>query len=189
MLVSDRAVSRPVAQSSGSEHALRRTVWRRVRPEIAATGLTQLATTTDLTATGAVAYDDDLYARRCGIGSRVIRVDQWVFTTMLTANADYDWRGRRDAGRRDRRLGAPLLLGSRQEVRTVSYTARPRVLYGSSPRRTTLFANQTVAYSPSYLYGLVSGLRRRAPETLPPPAPDYFAYDTESLHPTYERPR
>ena len=47
-------------------------------------------------------------------------------------------------------------------------------------RRTTLFANQTVAYSPSYLYELFPSVSQPGPGEVPTPAPDYSTYNTES---------
>jgi hypothetical protein len=66
-----------------------------------------------------------------------------------------------------------------EEARTLSYSGG----LGLSARlggRTTLLANQSVAYSPSYLYGLFPSIAADAPGAAIPAAPDYATNDFES---------
>jgi hypothetical protein len=49
-------------------------------------------------------------------------------------------------------------------------------------RRTTLFANQTAAYSPSYLYGLFPSVSTVSPGDAVPVAPDYAVNNSASYH-------
>jgi len=100
------------------------------------------------------------------------------YSTMLGANADYGWKGSRV---QVRATGASVLryYGDLESVSTVSYSAG----VGVSARlggRTTIVANQTAAYSPSYLYGLFPREAVGHPGDAAPAAPDYAVTDTES---------
>jgi hypothetical protein len=101
------------------------------------------------------------------------------YSTMLMGTTDYHWEGSRV------QVGATSSSVLRryselQDLRTVSYSGG----VGLSARlgaRTTLLANQTVAYSPSYLYGLFPGYGVRKPGDAVPTAADYAVDDSESF--------
>jgi hypothetical protein len=97
---------------------------------------------------------------------------------MLMANMDYGWQGSRV---RVGVTGASALryYSELESVSTASYAAG----FGVSARldgRTTIFANQSVAYSPSYLYAVFPREAVTNPGTAAPPPPDYAVSDTES---------
>jgi len=99
-------------------------------------------------------------------------------STMLIGNMQYRWRGSR------LQIGATSESVVRNYSRFadasgVSYSAGA----GLSARlggRTTLFANQTAAYSPSYLYLLFPGGDVRDPGDTTSSAPDYTITHTDS---------
>jgi hypothetical protein len=134
--------------------------------------------TFDLNVTLAGAYDDDVYGDLLG-GSDPLRPQVGGFSTMLLAGADYNWRGRRV------QFGATASSALRHfaetdEFQNVSQTAG----LGFSAelgQRTNLMLNQTIAYSPSYLYGLFPSVVQPGPGEVPTAAPDYSAYDTDSV--------
>jgi hypothetical protein len=100
------------------------------------------------------------------------------YSTLLMTNMDYGWQGSRV---RFGITGASVMryYSALESVQSVSYT----VGVGASARlagRTMLFANQSVAYLPSYLYGLFPRETVTSPGTPVPPAPDYAVTDTES---------
>ena len=131
-----------------------------------------------VTATLAAAYDDDVYGDIGGGGVQPGLANPAGYYGLLLANADYDWRGRHT------QVGATAssafhYYSDRGKLQTVSYTAG--VGFSTEfARRTTLLGNQAFAYSPSYLYGLFPGVVPPSPGDVPPAAPDYSAYDTES---------
>ena len=131
----------------------------------------------NLTATGTFAYDDDVYADAGSIGNPAIPQTSGSYGMVLAA-ADYMWHGR------GVQLGATGSSALRYysdlgEVKSLSHTAGLGVS-AQFAKRTTLFANQTIAYSPSYLYGLFPTVSQPGPGEVPTPAPDYSTYDTES---------
>ena len=98
---------------------------------------------------------------------------------MLMAAADYGVARTPRPGWGDGRFGAAATTrswtGSRvSETAGVGFSAQ-------FPRRTNLLVNQTIAYSPSYLYGLFPSVGQPGPGDAPIAAPDYSAYDSESL--------
>jgi hypothetical protein len=171
------AGSAAFAQSSGSATPYKGLFGGASDQRSVGTGLNQPHHELFLTATGAVAYDDDVYADVVNIGNRVVPPTSGYYP-MLLAEADYMWQGRRvqigATGSSTLRYYSDL-----QEVRTLSHTGGLG-LSAQFARRTTLFANQTVAYSPSYLYTLFPSVSVPGPGEVPTPAPDYSAYDTES---------
>jgi len=100
-------------------------------------------------------------------------------STLFTAGAKYKWDGSRV------QVGATgsTVLRHYSEISdsTMSHSAG----VGASARlgaRTTLSANQGVAYAPSYLYGLFPSTQTDAPGQAVPPAPDYAVDDTASYN-------
>jgi hypothetical protein len=131
----------------------------------------------DLSATVAAAYDDDVYADSSPGVTPTFDQPSGYFS-MLLAGADYNWHGQKT------HFGATGSAALRyypelDSVESMSYVGG----IGFSTqfaRRTTVFANQAVSYSPSYLYGLFPSVATPMPGNTPPPAPDYSAYETES---------
>ncbi len=121
-------------------------------------------------------YDSDAPPELRGIGPSETLVSG--ASTMLMSHTEYHWQGSR------------VLVGATgesvlrhydqlEEAGTFSYSGG----VGLSARlggRTTLLANQAVAYSPSYLYGLFPPTTASAPGDAIPSAPDYAASDYES---------
>jgi opacity protein-like surface antigen len=122
------------------------------------------------------AYDDDVYA---DLRSVDVNADQASgYYTHLNASAAYGWQGER------LRLGATGTAALRfydrlQDVRSISHSAGVG-LYVQLLRRTSIFVNQTAAYSPSYLYGLFPSAHVPSPGDTEPTAPDYDTSDNES---------
>jgi hypothetical protein len=100
------------------------------------------------------------------------------YSTMFMGTGEYRWKGSHvEVGA----TGASVVrrYNQLQDVRVVSHTAG----VGLSARlggRTTLLANQTAAYSPSYLYGLFPSDAVSTPGHTVPAAPDYAIGDSES---------
>jgi hypothetical protein len=128
------------------------------------------------------ANDDDAPAELRGIDPTDTLLDTSStldgYSTLLMGNADYRWRSPRvqvgAAGASTLRYYSQL-----EAVRSVSQTAG----FGVSARlggRTTFFANQTAAYSPSYLYRLFPGDAVSNPGDTVPAAPDYAIRHSES---------
>ena len=122
------------------------------------------------------AYDSDANAELLGTGptDTLLR----GHSTMFMSNAEYRWEGPRvQVGA----TGASVLRRYNQlgKVRTVSHTAAVGLSAGLGGR-TTLLANQTANYSPSYLYGLFPGDAVTNPGDAVPAAPDYAISDSES---------
>ena len=96
---------------------------------------------------------------------------------MVMADGSYNWRGKKSqfgvSG------GTALRYYSEGRVLDAAYTAG--VGFSTEfARRTTIFANQTVAYSPSYLNGLFPSLSPLDPGDSLPVAPDYAVDDSSS---------
>lgn len=134
--------------------------------------------TLNVNLTVAEAYDDDVYADlRIGIDPSQPQASG--FSTMMLTGTDYSFRTRRV------QLGATATSAVRHyselgQLQNVSETAGLGVAMQFA-RRTSLFANQTVSYSPSYLYGLFPTLGEMALGEVPSAAPDHSAYDNESF--------
>ena len=122
------------------------------------------------------ANDSDTPAELRGIGPTDTVLSG--YSTMFMSNAEYHWDGSRvQVGA----TGASVLrrYNQLQGVRSVSASGG----LGLSARlggRTTLLANQSVAYSPSYLYGLFPSEAVMNPGDAVPVAPDYAISDSES---------
>ena len=173
------AAASAVAQTSTPEPGTQAPGSERVYKGLFGTTTDPLAThALGVTATLAAAYDDDVYGDTRGGGVQPGLANPAGYYGLLMANADYDWRGRHT------QVGATAssafhYYSDRGKLQTVSYTAG--VGFSTEfARRTTLLGNQAFAYSPSYLYGLFPGVVPPTPGDVPPAAPDYSAYDTES---------
>jgi hypothetical protein len=132
----------------------------------------------DLKVTLVGAYDDDVYGDLLG-GFDPLRPQEGGSSTMLLANAAYNWSGRRVqvAATAD----SALRYYSETDVfQNVSQTAGLG-FSAELAKQTDLLVNQTFAYSPSYLYGLFPTVGQPGPGDVPAAAPDYSAYDTESF--------
>jgi hypothetical protein len=130
----------------------------------------------DLSATLIQAYDDNLLA---DIGRIRPTPGLSGHYTMLLGDVAYDWQ------REQFHLGLTASSAARyysalQEVRSLGHSAGIGVSVGIGDR-TTLFLNQSAAYSPSFLYGLFPTLADPAPGMAPPIAPDYEVNDFESF--------
>ena len=121
------------------------------------------------------ANDSDTPAELPGIGPSDTGLSG--YSTMFMGNADYHWeRPRVQVGATGASVTRRYNL---QDLRSVSGSAG----VGLSARlggRTTLLANQSAAYSPSYLYGLFPSDAVRNPGDAVPVAPDYAISNSES---------
>lgn len=100
------------------------------------------------------------------------------YSTMFMGNAEYQWdRSRVKVGA----TGASVLRRYNQlhDVGSVSASAGVG-LWARLGGRTTLLANQSAAYSPSYLYGLFPSDAVRNPGDAIPVAPDYAVSNSAS---------
>lgn len=99
-------------------------------------------------------------------------------STTLFGTARY---GRQLSGLRLGATGASTFryFGEVDEFRSLSHSAGLGV-DASTPWQSSIFLNQTVVYSPSYLYGLFPGGGALDVGDAVLPAPDYATYDTES---------
>jgi hypothetical protein len=124
------------------------------------------------------AYDDDVFGTTGG--SQVNPGTRQVggYFTMLQPAFDFQWSGRgaQFAATEASALGYYPEL---REVRSISHTGGVgvSVQLGSG---TTLFLNQSAAYSPSYLFGLYPSTAEPAPGDAIPAAPNYSVNDIES---------
>jgi hypothetical protein len=123
------------------------------------------------------AYDDNLFATLGGSVDPRSR-PATGFYTMLMPGVDYTFAHPRwQVGVTG--LSALGYYPDLQEVRSISHNAGAG-FSAQLARRTTLFVNQTAAYSPSYLYGLFP----TAPDSIPgepmTDAPNYAVSDAES---------
>ncbi len=133
--------------------------------------------TLDLTLGVTEAYDDNLLAETISITPESPTVSG--FYTMISADASYNKRGKKT------QFGATggTVLRYYNEEQTFTPGASAGVGFSTElARRTTLFANQTVAYSPSYLYGLFPSLDTPGPGETVPVAPDYSVNNSASYH-------
>lgn len=130
----------------------------------------------DVTATLVQAYDDNLLAESGGVvpGSAGLS----GHFTMLQIGSQYRWAGK------SVQLGmtgasAFRYYGQLGDVQSVSHAAAGG-LSASLARRTSVLINQSVAYSPSYLFGLFPGVSAPEPGATQPIAPDYAVNDLAS---------
>jgi hypothetical protein len=130
----------------------------------------------DVTVTGLGAYDDNLLAEGGG-GLTPTGPTVSGFYSMLLVDAAYSWHGRKV------QFGATGGTAVRHYNETDSVDAGFTTGVGFSAelgRRFNLSGNQTVAYSPSYLYGLFPSVGAQAPGDAIPVAPDYAVNDSSS---------
>ncbi|MEO5895014.1 MAG: hypothetical protein ABIS06_04885 [Vicinamibacterales bacterium] len=130
----------------------------------------------ELTATLVQAYDDNLLAESGGISAGTNLVGGQY--SMLQAGTQYKWAGR------SVQLGingssAFRYYGQVGDVQTVSHAAAAG-LSATLARRTSVLINQSVAYSPSYLFGLFPAVSGPEPGATQPTAPDYAVNDLAS---------
>lgn len=132
----------------------------------------------DVSVTLLEAYDDDVFgttgAGQVNPGTRQLG----GYFSMLQPTLDFRWAGRRAqfAATEASALGYYPQLG---EVRSISHTGGVGVSVQFA-RRTTLFLNQSAAYSPSYLFGLFPSTAGPAPGDAIAAAPNYSVNDVES---------
>jgi hypothetical protein len=123
------------------------------------------------------AYDDNLFAT---LGSTVDPRSRQVggFYTMLQPGINYTLSHRRmQVGVTE--ASAVGYYPDFHEVKSISHTAGAGLSVQAS-QRTSIFVNQTAAYSPSYLYGLFPTQPDIAPGDPIPAAPNYATTNLES---------
>lgn len=129
----------------------------------------------DLSLTLVGAYDDNILAETTGISPSAPAVGG--FFTMFSAESAYEWRGQRS------QFGATggTVLRYYGDSPSVYASAAAGVGFSTElARRTTFSANQTFAYSPSYLTGLFPLVAPSSPGDLPPLGANYAVDDTSS---------
>jgi hypothetical protein len=130
----------------------------------------------DLTASAIGANDSDTPTDLIGIVPTESQIGG--FSTMLLGKAEYRYDGNRVdvgvTGNMSFRHYAEV-----SEAQTTSYNFGAGLSAALSPR-TNLYLNQSVAYSPSYLYGLFPSTERPGPGDVTPIAPDYVVDDNQS---------
>ena len=136
----------------------------------------------DVSGTVVEAYDDDVYAD----GGAPINPGQQQaagYYSMFQANSNDDWKGKRS------HVGATggATMRYYQEDQTVQWTNFTGGLGFSSQlsTRTSVFANQTASYSPSYFYRLFPTADVPTPGAVAPPAPDYTVPGASSASYSY----
>jgi hypothetical protein len=125
------------------------------------------------------AYDDNVTADVGGNPALGAADALGGYFTMLQTSADYDWRTRRvQMG-----LGVASALRYFSPVERLMNAGQSAALGVAVqlPKRTNLFVNQNVTYSPSYLHSLFPEPTDPSPGTAPTLAPDYTVDDLESL--------
>jgi hypothetical protein len=125
----------------------------------------------------AEAYDSDVPAELRGIGPNDALVSGG--STMIMGHTEYHWQSSRvQVGA----TGESALRHYNQlaQVKPFSYSSGIG-LSAHLGGRTTLLANQSAAYSPSYLYGLFPSTVADSPGDAVPTAPDYAASDFDSF--------
>lgn len=121
-------------------------------------------------------YDSDVPAELRGIGDALVSGR----STMIMGHTEYHWQSSRV------QVGATG-ESSLRHYNQLSQVQQPFSYSGGIGlsarlgRRTTLLANQTAAYSPSYLYGLFPSTVPESPGDAMPTAPDYAATDFDSF--------
>ncbi len=132
----------------------------------------------DLTATVSEAYDDNVNADQNGSLPNPSTAQVGGFFTQFGGTANYAWQKR---GLQFAATGASTFryYNDLGEVASVSHTAGVG-FSAELARRTHLSVNQTVAYSPSYFYGLFPSVTTPVPGSAQPAAPDYNVDDSES---------
>jgi hypothetical protein len=101
------------------------------------------------------------------------------YSTMFIGTADYRWRGRSvEIG-----AGGQSVFRHYLDLEDTAALSQSGAV-GLSARlgaRTTFLANQSVAYSPAYLYGLFPSTTATEPGAAIPTAPNYVVDDSESM--------
>jgi hypothetical protein len=129
----------------------------------------------DVTLSAAEAYDDNLLAETGGLTPATPAVSG--FYSMFLADAAYNWQVRK------------VQFGATGGTAIRYYNESGKVEPGFTSgvgftaelaRRSSISANQTVAYSPSYLYGLFPTVSAAAPGDAIPVAPDYAVNNSSS---------
>jgi hypothetical protein len=123
------------------------------------------------------AYDDDVLPGATG-GLDPTTRPLSGYNTTYAGNAQYGWQGRH------MQAGFSAQSTVRQYVRFNEYNASHSAAAGFAvqlPRRTSVFVNQTVAYSPPYLFGLYPSLQLPTPGMDDTGQANYVVDDTESL--------
>jgi len=134
--------------------------------------------TLDLTLGITGAYDDNLLADTLSVNPNAPAVGG--FYTLLSADAAYTKRGKRA---QFGATGGTVVRYYQQDTQAMNTSASAGVGFSTElGRRTTLFANQTAAYSPSYLYGLFPSVSTMDPGDAVPVAPDYAVNNSASYH-------
>lgn len=129
----------------------------------------------DLTLSAAEAYDDNLAAETGSVTPTGPTVSG--FYSMFLADAAYNWHGRRlQFGATG---GTAVRYYNDTDATEASFTTGVGVTVELA-RRSSLSANQSVAYSPSYLYGLFPSVVTAAPGDSIPVAPDYAVNNSSS---------
>jgi len=134
--------------------------------------------TLDVTLALSAAYDNDVSVEAGPVLNQLLGADTTAQSTLLDTAAHYGWQGR-DV--QVRGTGTSTLRHDRfsGDISSVSHSATAG-LTARLPWRTTLFANQTATYSPSYLYALFPRAAAIGPGEAPPAAPDSPASNFES---------
>jgi hypothetical protein len=135
----------------------------------------------DVTLSSTEASDSDVPAEAAiGVG---VPAQPGGYSTILVGAADYSWRGPsvqvRATGTSTLSLFSPLADVVYSFSRSVSHTAGVGVSARLS-KHTTLVVNQTVTYSPAYLYSLFPRTAEPALGDAPPAPPNYAIGDSES---------
>ncbi len=129
----------------------------------------------DLSLTLVGAYDDNILAETGSPNPSAPAVGG--FFTMFGAESAYEWRGKRS------QFGATggTVVRYYSDSQSVSASAGAGVGFSTElARRTTFSANQTFAYSPSYLTGLFPTAATSSPGDLPPLGANYTVDDSSS---------
>jgi len=130
----------------------------------------------NVTLSAAEAYDDNLLAARGG-GITPTAAIVGGFYSMFLADAAYSWQGSRvQFGATG---GTAIRYYNESDAVEVGYTTGVG-FSAELGRHSSFSANQTIAYSPSYLYGLFPSVTTAAPGDAIPVAPDYAVNDSSS---------
>ena len=131
----------------------------------------------DVTFSVGAGYDDDVLPALTG-GIDPTAKPFNGYNTTYTGSAQYAWQGRK------MQAGLTATSALRQYTEFDDYTMTHAVGAGFAmqfARRTTLFVNQSVNYSPPYLFGLFPTVGTTSPGDVIAGGPNYVLDDTESL--------
>jgi hypothetical protein len=129
----------------------------------------------DVSVSVAEAYDDNQQTESPGLtpGGPMVT----GFYSMLLADAVYNWQGKRvQFGATG---GAAVRYYNESDSLETGYTSGIGFT-AEVMKRTTISLNQTIAYSPSHLYGLFPSVTTAAPGDAIPVAPDYAIQEPPS---------